>query len=143
MYEKAKELIKTSEGFKEAAYKCPAGIWTIGYGWTHGVKEGDTITEEKASELVEQEVMKIAEQVKAVLSEEVFAKLTENQVCALIDFVYNFGLGNFKESTLCKMIKSGQIMEAGNQFERWVKAGGKVLPGLVKRREAEKELWCS
>ena len=141
MYEKAKELIKDFEGFREIAYKCPAGIWTIGYGWTHGVKEGDTITEEKASELVEQEVIKIAEQVKDVLSEEVFAKLTENQVCALIDFVYNLGLGNFKESTLCKMIKNGQIMEAGNQFERWVKAGGKVLPGLVKRREAEKELW--
>ena len=141
MYEKAKELIKDFEGFREIAYKCPAGVWTYGYGWTHGVKEGDTITEEKASELVEQEVIKIAEQVKDVLSEEVFAKLTENQVCALIDFVYNLGLGNFKESTLCKMIKNGQIMEAGNQFERWVKAGGKVLPGLVKRREAEKELW--
>lgn len=141
MYEKAKELIKISEGFEGTAYKCPAGIWTYGYGWTHGVKEGDTITEEKASELVEQEVMKIAGQVKTVLGDDVFAKLTENQVCALIDFVYNLGLGNFKESTLCKMIKGGQIMEAGNQFERWVKAGGKVLPGLVKRREAEKELW--
>lgn len=141
MYEKAKELIKVSEGFKGTAYKCPAGVWTIGYGWTHGVKEGDTITEEKASELVEQEVMKIAGQVRTVLGDEVFAKLTENQVCALIDFVYNLGLGNFKDSTLCKMIKGGQIMEAGNQFERWVKAGGKVLPGLVKRREAEKELW--
>lgn len=141
MYEKAKELIKEFEGFREIAYKCPAGVWTIGYGWTHGVKEGDTITEEKASELVEQEVMKIAEQVKTVLGDDVFAKLTENQVCALIDFVYNLGLGNFKDSTLCKMIKGGQIMEAGNQFERWVKAGGQVLPGLVKRREAEKELW--
>ena len=143
MYEKARELIKEFEGFRETAYKCPAGIWTIGYGWTHGVKGGDTITQEKASELVEQEVMKIAEQIKTVLSEEVFAKLTENQVCALIDFVYNLGLGNFKESTLYKMIKGGQIMEAGNQFERLVKAGGKVLPGLVKRREAEKELWYS
>lgn len=141
MYEKAKELIKVSEGFEGTAYKCPAGVWTYGYGWTHGVKEGDTITEEKASELVEQEVMKIAGQVKTVLGDNVFAKLTENQVCALIDFVYNLGLGNFKDSTLCRMIKDGQIMEAGNQFERWVKAGGKVLPGLVKRREAEKELW--
>ena len=141
MYEKAVELIKVSEGFEGTAYKCPAGVWTYGYGWTHGVKEGDTITEEKASELVEQEVMKIAGQVKTVLGDDVFAKLTENQVCALIDFVYNLGLGNFKDSTLCKMIKGGQIMEAGNQFERWVKAGGQVLPGLVKRREAEKELW--
>ena len=143
MYEKAVELIKKFEGFKETAYKCPAGVWTIGYGWTHGVKEGDTITMEKASELVQQEVAKIAKQIKATLGTEVFASLTENQVCALIDFVYNLGLGNFKNSTLCKMIKSGQIMEAGKQFERWVKAGGKVLPGLVKRREAEKELWYS
>ena len=141
MYEKAVELIKKFEGFKETAYKCPAGVWTIGYGWTHGVKEGDTITNEKASELVQQEVAKIAKQIKTTLGTEVFASLTENQVCALIDFVYNLGLGNFKNSTLCKMIKSGQIMEAGNQFERWVKSGNKVLPGLVNRRKAEKNLW--
>lgn len=141
MYEKAIELIKEFEGFKETAYKCPAGVWTIGYGWTHGVKEGDTITEEKASELVQQEVAKIAGQLEATLGTDVFASLTDNQVCALIDFVYNLGLGNFKDSTLCKMIKSGQIMEAGNQFERWVKSGNKVLPGLVNRREAEKKLW--
>ena len=141
MYEKAVELIKKFEGFKETAYKCPAGVWTIGYGWTHGVKEGDTITKEKASELVQQEVAKIAKQIKATLGTEVFASLTDNQICALIDFVYNLGLGNFKNSTLCKMIKSGQIMEAGNQFERWVKSGNKVLPGLVNRRKAEKNLW--
>lgn len=141
MYEKAIELIKEFEGFKETAYKCPAGVWTIGYGWTHGVKEGDTITEEKASELVQQEVAKIAGQLEATLGTDVFASLTDNQVCVLIDFVYNLGLGNFKDSTLCKMIKSGQIMEAGNQFERWVKSGNKVLPGLVNRREAEKKLW--
>ena len=141
MYEKAVELIKKFEGFKETAYKCPAGVWTIGYGWTHGVKEGDTITKEKASELVQQEVAKIAKQIKATLGTEVFASLTENQICALIDFVYNLGLGNFKNSTLCKMIKSGQIMEAGNQFERWVKSGNKVLPGLVNRRKTEKDLW--
>lgn len=141
MYEKAIELIKEFEGFKEIAYKCPAGVWTIGYGWTHGVKEGDTITEEKASELVQQEVAKIARQIEATLGKDVFASLTNNQVCALIDFVYNLGLGNFKDSTLCKMIKSGQIMEAGNQFQRWVKSGNKVLPGLVNRREAEKKLW--
>ena len=141
MYEKAVELIKKFEGFKETAYKCPAGVWTIGYGWTHGVKEGDTITNEKASELVQQELAKIAKQIKATLGTEVFASLTENQICALIDFVYNLGLGNFKNSTLCKMIKSGQIMEAGNQFERWVKSGNKVLPGLVNRRKAEKNLW--
>lgn len=141
MYEKAIELIKEFEGFKETAYKCPAGVWTIGYGWTHGVKEGDTITEEKASELVQQEVAKIAGQLEATLDTDVFASLTDNQVCVLIDFVYNLGLGNFKDSTLCKMIKSGQIMEAGNQFERWVKSGNKVLPGLVNRREAEKKLW--
>ena len=141
MYEKAVELIKKFEGFKETAYKCPAGVWTIGYGWTHVVKEGDTITMEKASELVQQEVAKIAKQIKTTLGTEVFESLTENQICALIDFVYNLGLGNFKNSTLCKMIKSGQIMEAGNQFERWVKSGNKVLPGLVNRRKAEKNLW--
>ena len=71
MYEKAVELIKKFEGFKETAYKCPAGVWTIGYGWTHGVKEGDTITMEKASELVQQEVAKIAKQISAESESEI------------------------------------------------------------------------
>lgn len=141
MYEKAVNLIKEFEGFRENAYKCPAGVWTIGYGWTHGVKEGDTITESEASELVQKEVDKIAEQIQSVLGNEVFEKLTENQVCALIDFVYNLGIGNFETSTLYKMIKAGEIQEAGAQFLRWNKAGGKVLEGLTRRRESELELW--
>lgn len=141
MYEKAVNIIKEFEGFRENAYKCPAGVWTIGYGWTHGVKEGDTITESEASELVQKEVDKIAEQIESVLGKEVFQKLTENQVCALIDFVYNLGIGNFKTSTLRKLIEEGNFEDAGKQFERWNKAGGKVLEGLTRRRIAEKELW--
>lgn len=140
MYEKAIQLIKEFEGFKGTAYKCPAGVWTIGYGWTHGVKEGDTITESEASELVQKEVDTIAGQIKRVLGVS-FDTLTENQVCALIDFVYNLGIGNFESSTLCKMIKAGEIQEAGTQFLRWNKVGGKVLEGLTRRREAELELW--
>ena len=141
MYEKAVNLIKEFEGFRENAYKCPAGVWTIGYGWTHGVKEGDTITESEASELVQKEVDKIAEQIQSVLGNEVFEKLTKNQVCALIDFVYNLGIGNFKTSTLRKLIEEGNFEDVGKQFERWNKAGGKVLEGLTRRRIAEKELW--
>lgn len=141
MYEKAVNLIKEFEGFRENAYKCPAGVWTIGYGWTHGVKEGDTITESEASKLVQKEVDKIAEQIRLSLEYGVFEKLSENQVCALIDFVYNLGIGNFRTSTLRKLIQKGNFEDAGKQFERWNKAGGKVLEGLTRRRIAEKELW--
>ena len=141
MYEKAVNLIKEFEGFRENAYKCPAGVWTIGYGWTHGVKEGDTITESEASKLVQKEVDKIAEQIRLSLEYGVFEKLSENQVCALIDFVYNLGIGNFRTSTLRKLIQEGNFEDAGKQFERWNKAGGKVLEGLTRRRIAEKELW--
>ena len=141
MYEKAVNLIKEFEGFRENAYKCPAGVWTIGYGWTHGVKEGDTITESEASKLVQKEVDKIAEQIRLSLEYGVFEKLSENQVCALIDFVYNLGIGNFRTSTLRKLIQEGNFEDAGKQFERWNKSGGKVLEGLTRRRIAEKELW--
>nr|DAH47903.1 MAG TPA: Lysozyme [Caudoviricetes sp.] len=141
MYEKATELIKEFEGFETQAYKCPAGIWTIGYGWTHGVKEGDTITKEEASKLVQSEVEKIAKQIENALGNEVFGQLNENQVSALIDFVYNLGIGTFKQSSLFKKIMAGDFNAAGEVFNLYVKGGGKVLPGLVRRREAEKELW--
>lgn len=141
MYQKAVELIKQFEGFKPEAYKCPAGIWTIGYGWTHGVKEGDSITKSEATELLQKEVYTIAEQIKKVLGDDAFNNLTENQVSALIDFVYNLGIGNFRSSTLCRYIKSGELEKAGDEFMKWNKAGGKVFEGLTRRREAERELW--
>ena len=143
MYEKATELIKEFEGFKAEAYKCPAGIWTIGYGWTHGVKEGDTITESEASELVQKEVDTIAGQIATALGDNVFQQLNENQVSALIDFVYNLGIGTFKQSSLFKNIMAGDFNAAGEVFDLYVKGGGKVLPGLVRRRKAEKSLWFS
>lgn len=141
MYEKATELIKKYEGFKAEAYKCPAGIWTIGYGWTHGVKPGDIITKEEASKLVQSEVEKIAGQIANALSDDVFQQLNENQVCALIDFVYNLGIGTFKRSSLFTNIMAGNFAAAGEVFDLYVKGGGKVLPGLVRRRAEEKQLW--
>lgn len=141
MYDDAIKLIKDFEGFSAEAYKCPAGVWTIGYGWTHGVKEGDVITKDEASKLVEQEVMKIAKQVENALGNEIFSQLNEKQISALIDFVYNLGIGTFKQSSLYRLIMQGKFDEAGQIFDLYVKGGGKVLPGLVRRREAEKELW--
>ena len=143
MYDKALELIKVSEGFRAKAYKCPAGIWTIGYGTTKGVHSGDTITKEKAEELVKQSMSEIIVQLKHEIGSTIFDELTENQVCALIDFIYNLGIGTFRKSSLCKYIKQGDLDKAGTVFEKYIYAGKKVLPGLVTRRAAEKELWYS
>lgn len=141
MYEKAIELIKEFEGFRASAYRCPAGVWTIGFGSTQNVKEGDFVTMEEAECMLRDSVGTIVCQLKSAVS--TFSELSENQVSALIDFVYNLGIGNFLTSTMLKRLNEGEFESASLEFGKWVKAGGKTLPGLVKRREAERQLFVS
>ena len=135
------DLIKLFEGFRAEAYKCPAGIWTIGYGTIQidgqPVREGMTISREQALQYAQQEVNKLTRQIHTIVA----VPLNDNQLNALVDFAYNLGFNALKTSTLIRKLNAGDYNGAADQFDRWVYAGGKVLPGLVKRREAEKQLF--
>lgn len=131
------ELIKSFEGLFLTAYKCPAGIWTIGYGHTKGVKQGQQITANKAEEFLREDVAQFE---KDVLKQNL--KLTQNQFDALVSFVFNVGGGNFQKSTLLRKAKvNSNDLSIKDEFLRWNKAAGKVLPGLTRRRQAEANLY--
>lgn len=131
------ELIKKHEGLRLKAYLCPAGKWTIGYGHTKDVKPGQVITEEEAERLLRDDL--------AIAENEINRHnldINQNQFDALASFVYNVGVGNFRTSTLLKKIKANPNDESiADEFRRWVYSNGKKLPGLVKRREEEAELY--
>lgn len=135
---KAVDLIKTFEGFASTAYYDAAGKLTIGYG--HLIKAGEDfnfIDKAQAEKLLIND-MAVAE--NAVNS---YAKvpISANQKDALVSFVFNLGSGNFANSTLLKKLNAGDYAGAANEFDRWVYAGGKVIPGLVERRAKEKALF--
>ena len=132
------ELIKYFEGFEDTAYLCPANVWTIGYGRTRNVKEGDRITEAQA----ERDLLEELEEFKHQVLHSVKVELTQNELDALTSWTYNLGVGNLKSSTLLKKLNAGSKDEVPAEMLRWNKAGGKVLAGLTKRREAEAELWA-
>lgn len=141
--EEGLELVKRFEGLQKHAYRCPAGVWTIGYGHTRGVKPGMEITEEKAEELLQQDLSEAGEQVERL----VHVPLTDNQYSALASFVFNVGAGSLAASTLLRRLNAGDFDSVPVELAKWVKAtdpktGKKVtLAGLVKRRAAEGELW--
>lgn len=135
---KGKELIKSFEGLRLEAYKCPAGVWTIGYGHTSGVKPGQLITEQEANILLESDLVKV----DAAINELVTSKLTQERHNALADFIFNLGIGNFKGSTLLRKINAGaNDEEIAAEFRRWIFSAGKKLPGLERRRATEADLW--
>lgn len=133
------ELIKEFEGFCERAYLCPGLKWTIGYGHTQGVQPGDVVTEEKAEELLKRDLKDAEEAVSHLIT----VPLRQNQFDALVSLVYNIGSGNFFDSTIRKVInyKVSDINEYRLAWMKWVRAGGKKLKGLERRRAAEFELF--
>ena len=133
------DLIKRFEGCRLKAYRCPAGVWTIGYGHTNNVRPDDIITQDDAEELLKRDLKVHEDNVKRVVK----IALTQNQFDALVSFEYNVGYGAFANSTLLKLLNAGNYNGASKQFERWVYAGDRVLEGLVKRRKAERELFLS
>lgn len=130
-------IIKEFEGCKLKAYLCPAGVWTIGYGHTDGVKEGDEITQQEADRLLADDVHSFSAGVQRLVTSDI----NRNQLGALTSFAFNVGLGNLRHSTLLRLVNKGDFVGAANQFPRWNKAGGKVLTGLTRRREAERKLF--
>ena len=131
------KILKFFEGCRLTAYQDSVGVWTIGYGHTKGVYDGMTITQEEAEQMLLTEL----EEYEGYVEKYVTVPLTQNQFDALVVWVYNLGPTNFRRSTLLKELNSGNYTAAGNEITKWNKAGGKVLAGLVKRREAEAELF--
>ena len=131
------DLIKHFEGCELYAYKCPAGVWTIGYGHTKDVAPGMQITEDDAHNMLVEELNEYETYVNTLVS----VPLNQNQFDALVSWVYNLGGGNLKASTILKVLNSGDYEGVPAQIMRWNKAGGKVLEGLTRRRQAEADLF--
>ena len=126
-------LIKKFEGCELKAYQCSAGVWTIGYGHTKDVVEGMEITQEEAEQMLVDEL----HEYESYINKYVTVALSQNQFDALVSWVYNLGPANLSASTMLKVLNSGEYEDVPAQMKRWNKAGGKVLEGLVRRREAE------
>ena len=126
-------LIKKFEGCELESYKCAAGVWTIGYGSTSGVKEGMKISPERADMLLLEYVEVFEESINKLVE----VPLEQNQFDALVSWTFNLGSTNLKNSTLLKVLNDKDYEGVPAQIKRWNKAGGEVLQGLVRRREAE------
>ena len=126
-------LIKKFEGCELESYKCAAGVWTIGYGSTNGVEEGMEISQERADMLLLEDVEVFEEAVNKLVE----VSLEQNQFDALVSWTFNLGSTNLQNSTLLKVLNNKDYEGVPAQIKRWNKAGGEVLQGLVRRREAE------
>ena len=130
-------LIKQFEGVRLTSYQDSGGTWTIGWGHTGNVRAGQHITQVQADDLLKQDVQRFVNGVNSAVR----VPLTQNQFDALVSFTYNLGVGTLQKSTMLQLINAKRFTEAANEFDKYVHAGGKVLPGLVKRRKVEKDLF--
>lgn len=120
------------EGYRQQAYRCPSGVWTIGYGHTEGVKKGDTISYREATDLLHKDIEKSEKVVEQC------GGLTQGQFDALVSFVFNVGETNFNNSTLKEKVLNNRYDKTiGDEFRKWVFSKGRKLEGLVKRRDWE------
>lgn len=135
-------LIQEFEGRRLEAYKCPAGIWTIGYGHTSAAGEptvtpGMVITKQEAVDILKRDLVKYESAVDRLVT----VPLSQNQFDALVSFTYNVGEGALSKSTLLKKLNRGEYAAVPAELMKWTKGGGKELPGLVRRRRAEAAMW--
>lgn len=139
--ERGLALIKEHEGYRDTAYRCPSGEWTIAWGHTSGVREGQRCTPEDAEKWLKQDVASVEREVSYQTQG---VSLKQCQFDALVSFVYNLGAGNFRKSTLLKKVRANPDNPSiRDEFGKWIYGGGRVLPGLVARREAEADLYFS
>src|SRR5208282_1792815 len=129
------QLTEQFEGVCLTAYQDQVGVWTIGYGHTAGVQPGDTCTQEQAEAWLQSDVSWAVQTVNLYVT----IALTQGEFDALVDFVFNLGSGSFEHSTLLTLVNQRNFGAAADQFERWDHAGGKVVAGLLRRRQAEEE----
>lgn len=133
------DLIKSYESLSLKAYRDSGGVPTIGWGSTRGVRMGMQISQEQA----EQRLLEDVADAEATVNKRVTVPMAQHQFDALVSFVFNVGGGAFRKSTLLEKLNLADYYGAANEFMRWVKAKGRVLPGLVKRRAAERALFLS
>jgi lysozyme len=139
MNEKGRALVRRFEGLRLDAYRCPAGVLTIGYGSTGPhVKTGMVITPGEAERLLDKDLARFETGVTAMIGS---VPTSEDEFSAMTSLAFNIGLGRFATSTLLKRHKLGNKIGAANAFLMWNKAGGQILKGLMRRREAERALY--
>lgn len=136
--EAAFELVRRSEGLRLTAYPDSGGVWTVGHGHTGpDVHEGVTITPETAERLFQKDMTAAARSVARLVA----VPLNPNQLGALASFVFNLGAAAFRKSTLRRLVNAGDFDAASDEFLKWVYCAGRVLPGLLTRRAAERALF--
>jgi lysozyme len=138
------DLIKGFEGYHRSlpdgrciAYKCPAGVWTLGWGATVGIKPGMIWTRDEAEAALRRELATFEAGVVRLVT----VPLNQNEYDALVSFAYNCGLGALQKSTILRKLNANDRIGAADAFGMWTKGGGRVLPGLVRRRKAEAALF--
>tara|TARA_B100000519_G_scaffold198053_1_gene206850 strand:- start:795 stop:1238 length:444 start_codon:yes stop_codon:yes gene_type:complete len=131
-------LIKKFEGLELDSYQCSANVWTLGYGHTQGVAEGDSCSEEEAEIILVNDLKEFETYVNALVDVE----LDQNQFDALVAWTFNLGPTNLRTSTLLKKLNAGEYNDVPSEIKRWNRAGGQVLDGLIRRREAEALLFA-
>jgi lysozyme len=137
-------LIKAFEGFRGKAYRCPAGVWTVGYGHTSmagppDVRPGLRMSKGEAAAVLAKDVDAFARDIGALIR----VQLNDNQFGALVSFAYNVGVGAFRKSSVLSAVNAGEMDKVPRRLNLWVKAGGRTLPGLMKRRAAEGALFAT
>jgi len=127
------ELIKKFEGCETSAYQDSVGVWTIGFGHTKDVEEGQTCSIEDAESMLADEM----DEYEGYINNMVKVDLQQHEFDSLVAWVYNLGPTNLGESTMLKVLNGGQFDRVPDEMNRWTRAGGEILEGLVRRRQAE------
>lgn len=131
------DFIKQHEGCKLKAYKDGGGTWTIGYGSTRNVKEGDVITESQAEAFLRRDLAIFQAGVEIMVK----VPINDNEFNSLVDFVYNLGLHSLGTSTLLRLLNQDNKASAAKEFLKWDRIGARVVEGLLQRRKDEMELF--
>lgn len=131
------DIIKECEGLRLQSYLCPAGVWTVGYGHTRDVYKGMVITRRDADLFLGEDV----EVASAAVSRLVSVPLSDNQFSVLVSFTFNLGARRLAKSTLLWQLNRKRYGAVPAELAKWKRGGGKILPGLVKRRALESALW--
>lgn len=129
------QLTESFEGCRLNSYQDQTGRWTIGYGHVLGVQPGDTVTQAQAEELLAEDIAWAVREVNS----KVTITISQPMFDALVDWTFNLGSSSLEHSTLLRLINEGKFETAANQFELWDHAGGQVVAGLLRRRQAEEQ----
>ncbi len=134
--DRGRQIVKEAEGLRLSAYRCPAGVLTIGYGHTGDVKADDRITLHMAETILEYDLSRFEQAV-----EKLAPGANGSQFSAMVSLAFNIGIAAFEKSSVLREFRAGHLLAAAEAFMLWTKGGGVVLPGLVKRRAAERALF--